>query len=136
MKLVIDTNTLISALVKSGETRNFIINRNTDFELISPAYILSEINKYKDEICRKAVMNEEQFYLLLDILFSYIKIINPNFYSEHLKYADELIGPIDIKDVPFLACALAFNCPIWSNDNHFQKQKIVKIFKNKDILNY
>ena len=88
MKLVIDTNTLISALVKLGETRNFIISRNTDFELISPAYILSEINKYKDEICYKAVMNEEQFYILLNILFSYIKIIDPNCYSNHLKYAN------------------------------------------------
>lgn len=81
-------------------------------------------------------MNEEQFYVLLNILFGYIKIIDPDCYSNHLKYANELMGHIDIKDVPFLACALAYDCPIWSNDNHFQKQKIVKIFKNKDILNH
>ena len=134
MKLVIDTNILISALVKDGFTREFIINQNFKFELISPAYVFSEIAKYKQDILKKTKISEEEFYFLLTTLMKYISVINPFYYNLYLNEANEIIGHIHITDVPFLAVALAFHCPVWSDDNHFQKQKKVKVLTTKDIV--
>ena len=46
------------------------------------------------------------------------------------------MGHIDKDDVIFIATALAFNCPIWSEDKHFQKQNIVKIFKTSKVYSF
>ncbi len=133
MKLVVDTNVLISALVKNGFTRNFLINRSILFELITPAYVFSEIEKYKSYICEKSEITEKQFYILLEKLMKYIVVINPIHYSSFLKQADDVIGHIHKSDVVFIATALAFNCPVWSDDKHFKMQKEVKVLTNYDI---
>jgi predicted nucleic acid-binding protein len=133
MKLVLDTNIIISALVKDGFTRDFLINQSQDLEFCTPAHTLTEIIKYKEEICRKSKMNERGFYTLLEILFKYIRIINPVFYYNYLKKAKVLIE--HSSDAPFLACAIALDCSVWSDDKHFQKQKIVKILTTKDMVN-
>ena len=42
---------------------------------------------------------------------------------------------IDIKDCPFVATALAVDAEgIWSFDEHFKKQKEIKVFDIKDLL--
>ncbi len=133
MKLVADTNVIISALVKNGFTRNFII-KNFGCDLITPAYIFREISKYKEYICKKAGIDSEHFYLLLSLLFKNIEIINPSHYSDYMNEADNLIGYLHKSDVPFLAVALAFNSPIWSDDKHFKQQNRVKIYTTNDMV--
>ncbi len=132
MEVVIDTNVIISALIKSGKTREIISKSYFDF--ITPAYTLSEINKHKDEIFKKAKISQEEFNELLDRLFRHIRILNPKAYSSYLDKANELIKDAD--DVPFLACALYLNCPIWSDDKHFQKQKAVKVLKTSEFISF
>jgi len=56
----------------------------------------------------------------------YVRIIPTDVVVDYKKQAYEIIGYIDEDDVIFIATALAFNCPIWSEDKHFQKQNIVK----------
>ena len=135
MKLVVDTNVIISALVRGGLTRDFIIE-NFNHDLITPAYIFKEISKYKEYICKKANINSEQFYLLLCLLFRHIEIINPSYYLNYLDEAKELIGNIDKNDVPFLACALAFDCLVWSDDKHFKQQDKIKIYTTEDMIGF
>ena len=130
MKLIIDTNIIISALIKPQLTRTLILNVN--FELMTPAFTLSEIDKHKEEICKKGKIDKEELDTLIHILFRYIEIINPITYSHYLEEAKNLIP--DKEDIPFVACALVFNCPIWSDDKHFQQQKKIKIWKTEDII--
>jgi len=113
MKLIADTGIIISTLIKDSLTRQLITNSRLN--LLAPAYIFSEINKYKDEICKRAEFSEIEFLTILENIFRYIKISNPLFYSNYLDKAEKIMGDIDIKDVSFIAIALAFNCPIWSN---------------------
>jgi predicted nucleic acid-binding protein len=131
MRLVVDTNVLISALIRQGETRRILFDFG--FEFVTPAYSISEIRKYKDEICRKAGIDSVEFEHLLEILFRYIKIINPDFYSSYLEEAGGLIK--DSKDVSFLACALALQCGIWSNDKGFKEQDKIKIYSTQELFN-
>ena len=45
MEVVIDTNIIISALLKDGFSRKLILNEK--FKFITPSYTISEISKYK-----------------------------------------------------------------------------------------
>jgi len=64
----------------------------------------------------------------------YIILIPVKHFEDKINEANEAMGDIDIKDVPFLACAIALKSDIWSDDKDFQKQKKVKIFTTSDFI--
>lgn len=130
MKFVVDTNVLISALIKDSKTREIIINKNLD--LITPSYSLGEINKYQKEICKKGKFSQQEYFALIDILFNYVKIININYYLNYLDYSKNLVE--DIGDAPFLALALASKSYIWSDDKHLKNQKEIRVLTTKEII--
>jgi len=130
MSIVIDTNIILSALIKAGKTREIIFKNYVDF--VTPAYALTEVEKYKKDICKKSRLSLNELEMLISLLFRYIRIMNPYSYNYFLEKASEMIE--DKKEVPFIATALALNCPIWSDDKHFKKQKEIKVFTTKEIL--
>lgn len=129
---IIDTNVLISALIKKGLTREILTDFNINF--IFPEQGLEEIYFYKSEIIRKAKINEREFDVLLLRLLKYIRLIPTEIFVGFREEANKIMNKIDKDDVIFIACALAFDCSIWSDDKHFKKQKEIKVFTTKDIL--
>ncbi len=135
MKLIVDTNRVIAALVKNNLSRIIILF--SDIELVSPEFVLDEIIKYKEEIISKAGIDDEEFNSIFSILFKSIKLISQPEYSNSIAEASELISDIDKKDVPFIALALAIeNDGIWSDDKHLEKQSKIKIWKTMEILDF
>ncbi len=63
MKLVIDTNRLIAELLKSSLCREIILHEALTF--YAPDYIVTEIQKYRSYICRKANIEEKNFNVVL-----------------------------------------------------------------------
>ena len=130
--LIIDSNILISSLIKKGLTREILTNSNINF--LFPEQGLEEIYFYKSEIIKKAKISEKEFDVLLLRLLKYVRLIPTNIFINFKYRADKIIGHIDRKDTVFIAAALALNCSVWSDDRHFKKQKEVKIFTTKDIF--
>ena len=83
MKFVIDTNIIISAIIKNSLTRKIIFNK--DFGFVTPSYTLSEINNHKKELCKKANLDLDELDKLLGILFNHIKLINYEIYELVIK---------------------------------------------------
>ena len=52
MKIVIDANRIIAALIKEGTTREILFKKG--FEFIAPDCIKGELQKYREEIKEKA----------------------------------------------------------------------------------
>ena len=131
MKIVVDTNRIIAALVKDSTTRSILFNKN--FEFITSDYTIIEIKKHKDELKAKTNLNKEEFGILLALVFEHIMIIPE---SEYKDFMDEYKNDIsDPDDVPILAVAIAVKADgIWAHDPHFKKQKRVKVFTNIDLL--
>lgn len=129
MKIVIDVNILISALLKDSKTRSIIKNSGLDFYF--PEIAFYKIVKYKDYMIEKAQITEEDFILLLAKLFSHIKLVSRKEMLEQKVKAKELMKTIDEEDYPFVAAALSLGNDgvIWSEDKHFEKQNLVKSIK-------
>ncbi len=133
MKLVIDTNIIIAAMVKDGLARKIIFFGNVD--LISPEFTMEEVYKHRDIILDKAHFTEEEFRILFLTILGRVKIIPKSRYISFLREADSLIGKIDYKDVPFLALSLAVrNDGVWSDDKHFKKQNKIRVLTTKEII--
>ena len=133
MKIVIDVNILISALLKDSKTRSIIKSSGMDFYF--PEVAFHKIIKYKDYMIEKAQITEEDFILLLAKLFSHIKLISRREMLEQKIKAKELMKTIDEEDYPFVAAALSLGNDgvIWSEDKHFEKQNMVKVIKTNSL---
>lgn len=133
MKIVIDTNRIIASLIKDGDSRKILLNK--DFEFISPDYVFSEIYKYEEEIIRKANINHEEFEILLSLILENIKIISEENYKIYFDEAGNLIEDID--DIPFVAVYLSLKADgIWSDDSHFINKNNLRVFRTKEMMKF
>ena len=131
MKLVIDANVVISALLKDNLIREIITS--AEFNFVTPEFILEEIHKYKDYIKEKANLDDTNFESITTLLFEFIHVISKEEYSKEINRAEKLIE--DIKDIPYVACYFALNCDgIWTNDNDFKRTGI-KLFSTQELIN-
>ena len=133
MKLVVDTNAILSGLVKDSSSREII--RSEKFEFFTLSYAFKEIEKYKHLILEKSKLKELDFQTLLQEFKSKVKLVDDELVEPKVKEAMDIMHLIDEKDAPILACALAIeNDGIWSQDRHFEKQNKVKYWKTEDLI--
>ena len=119
MRLVLDTNILIAALIKDSITRRILLL--PDLEFLLPAFALDELARHRVKIVRAAQLKGDELDLLLTLLLTSVAVVPYERIAPYLSDADVLIGAIDPDDVPFVALALAEDHDgIWSNDRAFE----------------
>ena len=135
MRVIVDSNRIISALIKEGVSRKILSSKNIEFFTVD--YVMKEINKYKAVILEKSAMSKEQVDTLFSLVMENINIVPEEDIKSNMKKALVIMKDIDTKDAPFIAAALAIpNDGIWSHDKHFEKQNKIKIWLSKDLLKY
>jgi len=133
MKLVIDANVVISALIADSKTRELIVTLEPD--LLTPAFVHDEIGNYQDLIVKKSGMSPDRVAQFIDLLFQYIGVVPASEFYQAIESADDAIGDTDPDDVLYLACAIANNAAIWSDDSDFEEQSIVEVYSTSDVIN-
>ncbi len=130
MIIVSDANEVFAALISRTKTLELFFNKN--LEIISPVFVLNEVDKYLDEIKNKSGLDEDDFLYFLTLISSKIKFYPFEEYKEFFEKAKK-VSP-DANDVDYFALALKFNCPIWSEDKELKKQVEVKIFSTQELV--
>jgi len=133
MKLVIDANVVISALIADSKTRELIVTLEPD--LLTPAFVYDEIESYEDLISEKSGMNPNRVAQFIDLLFQYIDVVPASEFYPAIESADDAIGDTDPDDVLYLACAIANDAAIWSDDSDFNEQSMVETYSTSDVIN-
>src|SRR3989338_1562779 len=135
MRVIVDSNRIISALIKEGVSRKILSSKNIEFSTVD--YVMGEISKYKPMILKKSSMSKAEVDTLFSLVMENVNIIHEEDIKANMKPALEIMKDIDTKDAPFIAAALAIpNDGIWSHDRHFEKQKKVKQWLAKNLLRY
>lgn len=130
MRLVIDTSSIISALIKNGISRRIIFSPAIQF--LTPDHTLNEISKYNELICKKAKIKSSEFEIIFNLIFEKITIIPKEEYNGFIKSAKTHIDDID--DIPFIALCLASKSDgIWSDDAHFKTRKEITIYRTREL---
>jgi predicted nucleic acid-binding protein len=132
MRLVLNTNILISAFIRNSTNRKILFFGS--FEYYVPEYAFSEIEKYRDMIISKSNLNEVDYELFLNLLKTKVNIASKDVTKSTFREAKRIMDNIDKDDTVFVALALALDCPIWSNDTDFKKQKNVKVYTTEDLM--
>ena len=135
MRVIVDSNRIISALIKEGVSRKILSSKNIEFFTVD--YVTKEISKYKGAIVEKSGMSKEEVDALFTLVMENVNIVPEEDVKSKMKEALDITKDIDAKDAPFIAAALAMpNDGVWSHDKHFEKQAKVKILLAKDLLKY
>ncbi|MBI5036668.1 hypothetical protein HZC09_04985 [Candidatus Micrarchaeota archaeon] len=131
MNLIVDTNRLFAAIIKDSVSRRILLCPK--FAFFSPNLSKKELSKYLPELLLKSKISETTFAHLVDLLFSRIHILEDANVQEYMDQA-RIMDSIDPDDTPFVAAALAINADgIWSDDRHFERQNLAKIFKTSRL---
>ena len=133
MKVIVDTNRIMAALIKDSASRKILMSGK--FEFLTIGVAKHEIEKYKHELMEKAQVSEEEFNQILSLLYSKIFIVDDKVIESKMEEAKVVMDKIDPNDTPFIALALSVESDgIWSHDKHFEKQNKLKIWKTGILL--
>ena len=133
MRFVIDTNILLSALIKDSTTRKIIVKSGWDFYY--PEMSFHEVRKYKDLVLKKSGMDEVDYNKLLDLILGHINIVPDEQILKKLDRAKKVIAHVDPDDVVFVATNLSISDSIiWSDDSDFDRQDKVKVLKSEKVV--
>ncbi|NVM46673.1 MAG: DNA-binding protein [Candidatus Lokiarchaeota archaeon] len=131
MKLVIDANILFASLIKDSLTAELLLSDKLN--LFAPEFLFDEFLKYEDYILKKTNRSKEDFKRFLTILREEIEIIPQSIITPFIEKADKF-SP-DEKDTVYLACALAIDSKIWSNDKKLKEdQKEIKVLNTEELI--
>ena len=133
-RLVLDTNIIISALIKDSTTRDIIFH--LDVEMYFLPFSQNELKKYEEYILQKTKKSKEELHYILEKISERGIIVEEKIIVLKMPEAKKIMDGIDPDDTPFIAAALALHADIWSDDKHFEKQNMIKIWKTKDFLKF
>ncbi len=124
MRIIIDSNRVLAAMIKESTTREILLD--LFFEFIAPDFILTEIRKHEQRVLKAAKITRDEFEIILTLILERITIIPEAEYSPFMGSLTNVIE--DPKDIPYLAVSIASKAyGIWTHDFDFAKQHIVKI---------
>ena len=118
MKFVIDTNILMSTLMKSdGVVGGVLLRDLREFEKLSCYYLYVEIFSKKEKILKISKLEENDLLELLYLVIKQVNFINEAQISdENWQKARDLTHDIDVKDISFVALTLETEAYLWTGD--------------------
>ena len=132
MLLVVDTNIIVSSLIKGSVTREILLS--ADILFVVPEWVHIEVKKHQELIAQKAGINQDELIQFTEEIFQVVQTIPFSKYKSQIDEGVNIIGDVDKDDAPFIAIALALDADgIWTNDKDFEKQNVVKVWKTKDL---
>ena len=133
LRLIVDTNRIIAALLRDSYSRKILSSGR--FEFLVPKLVYHEITANKQDLLSKSELSEERFNAALSSLMSRTTVVDEQDYFLKLPEAMQIMGKIDPKDATFIALALSIpNNGIWTEDRHFEKQDVVRVWKTAELL--
>lgn len=133
MRLVIDTNVVIAALLRESTSRRILSSPHHTF--ILPEHGRAEIQQHLDELLPRMGMTRDEAELLLALVTARVETIPESEFRAHLPDARHIMRELDPDDAVFVALALAVPCDgIWTQDKALKRQTRVKTWTTGEIV--
>ncbi len=133
LRLVVDATVLFTGLIGKGVTKSLFFSDN--LELLAPEFLFEEFSEHKSRIKSISALPAADIDFLMEKLEDTINVVKKSKFEKFLKEASSLIN--DPEDTEYLALSLSLDkCPIWSNDPHFKKQSLVRVFTTNELVEH
>ncbi len=116
--IVLDANILIRAVL-GRRVRDIILGNASKVNFFAPDVAYADARKYLPALLKKRGMQPEAAMKVLDMLESVVRPMAVELYKSHSEAALQRIAARDADDWPVIACAMAADCPVWTEDADF-----------------
>lgn len=132
MKLVVDTNVLLSALIADSVTRTLL--GAIEDTLVAPVELKRELSQHSELVLEKSGLSEPEIEELTSRLFDHLEFVPDSELEAYRAEAVDELADVDPDDVIFLAAALAVDGGIWTDDRHLRNQDLVPVVTTGDVV--
>lgn len=135
MKIIVDSNIIFSALLKTQTTfGQLIFNSEGIFEFYSVQYMRTEIRKHWDRLSKISKLTDEQLEESYYSILAKISFINEEIIPQKIwEESEKIVSVIDTDDVDFVALTKYLKGKLWTGDKSLQTGLKSRGFKN--VLN-
>jgi predicted nucleic acid-binding protein len=116
--IVLDANILIRAVL-GKRVRELLFENAATVQFFAPDVAYADARKYLPALLEKRGVSSAAAMAVLDTLESLVRPLEPGFYAGLQPQALQRIAMRDADDWPVLACAMALDCPVWTEDADF-----------------
>jgi predicted nucleic acid-binding protein len=133
LKLVVDTNIILKALIRDSKVRAVLLNPEHHFYV--PEFAFEEIERHMDMIVDKSGLSEEEVKIVLTTLSTNMRVQPAKETAKEWIGAEAIIGNIDSTDIAFVAAVLNSDADgIRSDDKDFKRQDSVGVWTTAEIM--
>lgn len=116
--VVLDANILIRAVL-GKRARGLIENYVQTVDFFTPDVAFEDARRYLPEILQKRGIPDELALMVLEHLGHLVQSLSEEYYKSFREQSLHRISARDPDDWPIVACSLALNCPVWTEDTDF-----------------
>ena len=117
MKVVVDTNIIFSALVRTKSAIGEIIINTENIRFFTSDYMHVELRNHYSKLKKASGLTDEDIAILQYKIFKNISSITFDIIPEQCWLeAKQLVAGIDMDDLPFVALALYLDAYLWTGD--------------------
>jgi predicted nucleic acid-binding protein len=118
VKIIVDTNIIFSALLKTQTIFGQIIfNSEGIFEFYSPYYLRTEIKKHWDRIKKVSKLSDQQLEESYNSLLTKINFINEEIIPQKIwEESEKITKGTDLDDTDFVALTKLLKGKLWTGD--------------------
>ena len=116
--IVLDANILIRAVLGS-RVRELLYEHAPLVKFFAPDVAYNDARQYLPALLSKRGVDAHAALAVLDRLECVVQPIDAELYAGMQQQALRRIAARDADDWPVLACAMALDCPVWTEDTDF-----------------
>jgi predicted nucleic acid-binding protein len=132
MRLVVDANVLLSALLRDGPTRELLLHAPLD--LYAPAWLRREGERHEAEIARRSDLGLPIVRSLIHRLLEQAQQVPEPVLAKHAGEALARCGRAGRKDAPYVACCLAVDAALWTQGRTLSKEAGVAVVTTRKLI--
>jgi predicted nucleic acid-binding protein len=118
MKIVVDTNVIISAILHpSGKIGELLMYAQKEFQFYAPYLVKDEIKRHQAKLLLLSQMNNDDFEIVKDLIFNCLMFISEEQIPfEYWQNALPIVREVDIDDIAFVVLSEYIDAKLWTGD--------------------
>lgn len=130
-RLVGDANVLLSAFLRDGVTRELLLH--APLELYAPSWLRYEVERNLLQIAEQKDLEERTVRVLMDQAMKRIQEVPEAVLAQHSERALKRCEQSGHKDAPYVACALAVEADLWTQDRKLAKEAGIRCITTSEL---
>ena len=132
MRVVVDANVLLAALLKNSATRELI--QHAPLEMYAPAWLWNETARNMPALAKRSGVQQAVLTTLSDRLLQRIQPVPEAALATHAREALRRCRKSGVRDAPYVACCLTVDAALWSHDRRLLDEAGVKTVGTHELI--